>query len=111
MALSMADSLMNSKYTFDPINIRYLFNLWLNHGLNNGGRLYSIGLGGNISISMSEFNKEQTEFALEGDKFNNGNGALMRLAPIPICFLANEKDAMKYSELSSKTTHNGEESK
>jgi hypothetical protein len=32
-----------------------MFVMWLEHGLNNGGRPYSIGLGGNISISMSEF--------------------------------------------------------
>jgi hypothetical protein len=32
--------------------MRYMFILWLNNGLGNGGRKFSIGLGGNISISM-----------------------------------------------------------
>ena len=83
--------------------------MWLSHGLNNGGRPYSIGLGGNISISMHEFEKKQTEYAIEGDKFNNGNGSLMRLAPLPICFCSNINEALKYSGLQSRTTHNGEE--
>ena len=35
----------------------------------------------------------------------------MRLAPVPICFSKNINEAMKYSELQSKTTHNGDEAK
>lgn len=57
---------------------------------------------------MKEFMHQQTDFCEEGDKFNNGNGSLMRLAPIPICFLENEEEAMKNSALQSRTTHNGE---
>ena len=57
MGLSMADSVLLTDYHFNPQHIRYLFTLWLEHGLNNGGRAYSIGLGGNISISMYEFLK------------------------------------------------------
>jgi hypothetical protein len=53
MGLCMADSILLNNFTFNPIHIRYLFHMWLQHGLNNGGRPHSIGLGGNISISMS----------------------------------------------------------
>ena len=35
----------------------------------------------------------------------------MRLAPVPLCFLDDEENAMKYSGLSSRTTHNGQEAK
>lgn len=52
MALAIADSLLLNQFEFNPISIRYLFTLWLYHGLNNGQREESIGLGGNISISM-----------------------------------------------------------
>jgi ADP-ribosylglycohydrolase len=55
MGLCLADSLLLNDYHFNPKHIRYLFILWLKHGLNNGGRPHSIGLGGNISISMNEF--------------------------------------------------------
>jgi hypothetical protein len=55
----MADSILLNDYVFNPTHMRYMFVLWLEHGLDNGGRQYSIGLGGNISISMYEFMKEQ----------------------------------------------------
>ena len=48
----MAYGLMINKYEFDPIKNREMFHLWWYHGLGNGGRKHSIGLGGNISISI-----------------------------------------------------------
>ena len=60
MALAMAYSVLINNYKFDPIHTRYMFVMWLEHGLGNGGRQHSIGLGGNISISMSEFMHHQT---------------------------------------------------
>ena len=51
MALSLADSLLLNKLKLNPKHSRLMYHFWLNHGLNNGGRSYSIGLGGNISIS------------------------------------------------------------
>jgi ADP-ribosylglycohydrolase len=51
MGLSMGDSILLTDYHFHPQHIRYMFHMWLEHGLGNGGRPYSIGLGGNISIS------------------------------------------------------------
>jgi ADP-ribosyl-[dinitrogen reductase] hydrolase len=55
MGFCMADSILLNKYEFNPRHIRHAFIAWLHHGLDNGGRLRSIGLGGNISISMDEF--------------------------------------------------------
>ena len=52
MGLAMAFSLLLKDYKMDPIHMRYMFILWWHHGLGNGGRDHSIGLGGNISISM-----------------------------------------------------------
>ncbi len=52
MALCIADSLLLNKFELDPKHLRYMFHMWLYHGLNNGGRDVSIGLGGNIKISM-----------------------------------------------------------
>ena len=60
----MADSVLLTDYNFNPQHLRYMFTLWLEHGLGNGGRPYSIGLGGNISISMSEFKHHQRDFAI-----------------------------------------------
>ena len=65
MGLSMADSVLLNEYKCDPTHLRYLFTLWLRHGLNNGVRPHSIGLGGNISISMDEFMHRQDPFTAE----------------------------------------------
>ncbi len=89
MGLCMADCILLNDYVFNPTHMRYMFVLWLEHGLNNGGRSYSIGLGGNISISMYEFMKHQSEYTATGDRFNNGNGSLMRLAPVPVAYSHN----------------------
>lgn len=62
MALCMADSLIYYKYRFEPKHIRYLFLLWFFNGLNNGGRKHSIGLGGNIKISMEEFMHQRDDY-------------------------------------------------
>lgn len=109
MALCLADSILATNFNFNPIDLRYRFTLWLDYGLNNGGRPYSIGLGGNISISMEEFNKHQKEYCNEGDKFNNGNGSLMRLAPSAIGYHDNLELGMEVSAKQSRTTHNGDE--
>ncbi len=90
MGIAMGMSLLNKNYKFDPIHIRYMFILWLCHGLGNGGRKFSIGLGGNIKISMDEFMDNQTEYTAKGNQSNNGNGSLMRLAPIPVAFSTNK---------------------
>lgn len=107
MGLCMADSILLNDYIFNPTHIRYLFNLWLHHGLDNGGRPFSIGLGGNIAISMDEFMIKQEPYTHQGDRFNNGNGSLMRLAPIPVAYADNVEKGVEYSGLSSETTHNG----
>jgi ADP-ribosyl-[dinitrogen reductase] hydrolase len=107
MGLCLADSLLLTDYHFSPRHIRYLFTLWLENGLNNGGREYSIGLGGNISISMSEFRQKQESYTEAGDRFNNGNGSLMRLAPIPVAFSHQLERGVLFSGLQSLTTHNG----
>jgi ADP-ribosylglycohydrolase len=35
-----------------------------------------------------------TDYCILGDRFNNGNGSLMRLAPIPIAFQRDVKKAV-----------------
>jgi ADP-ribosyl-[dinitrogen reductase] hydrolase len=111
MSLCLADSILAKNFEFDPIDLRYRFLLWLDFGLNNGGRPYSIGLGGNISIAMSEFNKEQVPYCEEGDRFNNGNGSLMRLAPSAIGYVDDLELGMEVSAKQSRTTHNGDEAR
>jgi len=55
--------------------------------------------------------KRQDEYVQEGDQFNNGNGSLMRLAPIPVAFYDDSEKAIDLSVKQSLTTHNGLEAK
>lgn len=108
MALCLADSLLFNDFNLNPVDLRRRFLLWIQCGLNNGGRPYSIGLGGNIAISMEEFWKDPSRpYAEKGDEFNNGNGSLMRMAPAVTAFIDDKAKAIKTSEAQSWTTHNG----
>lgn len=60
---------------------------------------------------MSEFNKEQVPYCEEGDRFNNGNGSLMRLAPSAIGYVDDLELGMEVSAKQSRTTHNGDEAR
>lgn len=62
MALCLADSLLEKKLQFDPVDLRLKFLLWIEYGLNNGGRPHSIGLGGNIAQSMYDFVKKPSAY-------------------------------------------------
>ena len=58
---------------------------------------------------MYEFMRKQEDYTEEGDRFNNGNGSLMRLAPIPVAYCDDLEKGMEYSGKQSLTTHNGVE--
>lgn len=56
---------------------------------------------------MYEFMRVQEEYTAKGDQFNNGNGSLMRLAPVPVAYAFSLEKGIEYSGLQSLTTHNG----
>lgn len=58
---------------------------------------------------MFDFVKNPSPFTEELDKFNNGNGSLMRLAPVPIAYHTNLEKGESVATKQSKTTHNGDE--
>lgn len=85
-----------------------MFHLWWHNGLGNGNRKTSVGLGGNIAISIEEFkDNPESEYVEKGNMNNNGNGSLMRLGPVPIVFVNDIKEGMKIAGNQSQTTHNG----
>lgn len=111
MALCLADSILENKGYFSGIDLRYRFLLWWHCGYNNGCKDgLSYGLGGNIKDSFRDFYKNPKEDkCLSKDKHQNGNGTLMRLAPVPIYFHNNELKGMEFAENQSYTTHTGHE--
>ena len=113
MALCLADSLLVHQ-DFVPKDLRLRFLNWVQFGYNNSFALNeiqrgSVGLGGNISLSMGEFKRNQTEYTTAGDRNTSGNGSLMRLAPVPIYYHNDVNKAMEIAYKQSKTTHQGDE--
>ena len=99
MALCLADTLLVHQ-RLEPQDLRLRFLNWWAFGYNNafgydtasarhGG---SVGLGGNISQSMSEFYRHRTPYTEAGDRYTSGNGSLMRNGPVPV-FFAHEREA------------------
>lgn len=113
MSLCLADSLLSCKQ-FSPKDLRLRFLNWWQFGYNNAfhhdaERKGSVGLGGNISQSFSEFYDHQTEYTTAGDRNTSGNGSAMRLAPAPVYYWRDPTEAMRISYHQSKTTHQGDE--
>lgn len=93
MALCLADSLIKMK-RLDQIDLKNEFINWFLEGKNNPfasdeerENKCSVGLGGNIQMSLKEFMDNSSIGATQsGDKNTNGCGSIMRLAPIPIFY-------------------------
>lgn len=116
MALCLADSLLINK-GLNPRDLRIRFHNWWNFGYNNAfsddqtrsqGRS-SVGLGGNISASMKEFLKRQTEYTTIGSTNTAGNGSIIRCSPVPIYYHEDYEKGLEVAEMQSKTTHKGDE--
>eukprot|EP00759_Apiculatamorpha_spiralis_P035478 PhF_6_TR36202/c0_g1_i1/m.52803 len=119
MSLCVADSLLACG-TYIGGDCRARFHAWWEHGYNNAfrfdkerARRSSVGLGGNISHSISDLTPYNglggkdipAVFKLEGS--DAGNGSLMRLAPVPVRFCHNLPLAMDIAALHSQGTHPG----
>jgi ADP-ribosylglycohydrolase len=115
MGICIADCLLTNK-GFDPLDLRLRFVNWWSMGYNNAfgfdeerGSKGSVGLGGNISQSMSEFMRDETPYTLAGDRFTCGNGSVMRNAAVPLAYHKDMAAGMDVARKQSKTTHQGDE--
>lgn len=118
MGLCLLDSLI-AKPEFDAMDCMMRFVMWTSLGYNNafgfdserrkaaGLGSGSVGLGGNISLSISKFLREPRGATTAGDFNTNGNGSVMRLCPIAVRFWRDRRRAMDVAALSSLTTHQG----
>ncbi|CAF3442406.1 unnamed protein product [Rotaria sp. Silwood1] len=129
MALCLASSLISRK-GFDPYDQLVRYKWWYKHGyLSSTGRCFDIGNA--THKSLDEFCRRQNEcqrrlnsvseeqmdkFSYEemyrakldvncGESNANGNGALMRLAPVPLFFYREPEKAVEYSGRSARLTH------
>ena len=116
MALCLADSLLESGGRYKGSSTRTKYWLWWNCGLNNAFRKspgpprHSVGLGGNIKKSLDALSLgslPSNSYTPSVASSDAGNGSLMRLAPVPICFHRSMWSAMTMAAQSSFATHPG----
>jgi ADP-ribosylglycohydrolase len=91
------------------------FLAWWELGYNNAfrfdGKRHSVGLGGNISMSFEHYidGLSPDGLTMAGDSKTSGNGSIMRLGGVPVCFWDNINLAQDVAERQSRTTHRGNE--
>jgi ADP-ribosylglycohydrolase len=103
MALCLAESLVE-RGGFDPRDQMERYLRWWRDGhLSSNGRCFDIGL--TVSSALRRFEDTGEPYAGSTDPQSAGNGALMRLAPVPMFFAADPRAAVERAADSSRTTH------
>jgi ADP-ribosyl-[dinitrogen reductase] hydrolase len=103
MALCLADSLIQTG-TFEPRDHLHRYVRWRDEGyMSSNGRCFDIG--NTVHAALARFERTNEPYCGSVDPFSAGNGSLMRLAPVPLRWARNAKEAIEKSGESSRTTH------
>ncbi len=103
LALCLAESLVERR-GFDPRDQAERYLAWWREGhLSCTGNCFDIG--NTTKWSLQRFMETGEPYSGPIDPSKASNGSLMRLAPVPLFFHADPEEAVRYSGLSSKTTH------
>ena len=106
MALCLGASLLAHGFDLADQIDRYLD--WRDDGyMSSNGKCFDIGVATSAAIERYRATGETRAGSVKPD--SAGNGSIMRLAPVPIYYLATPKLALKYSAEQSKTTHRAPE--
>ena len=107
MALCLATSLLESG-GFDPGDQIGRYVRWFREGyLSSTGECFDIG--GTTSRALARFERTGEPYCGPTDPHSAGNGSLMRLAPVPMFFAGDAREAIDRSADSSRTTHGATE--
>ena len=102
LALCLLESLVEKG--FNPRDQLFRYAKWLHRGyMSSTGITFDIGR--TIEASVNQFILTGKRYTTLIHPTQVGNGALMRLSPVPLYFINNPKKAMLFSGISSKTTH------
>lgn len=102
MALCLAESLIEKGFDLVDQLERYL--RWYQEGyLSSKGECFDIG--NTVRDALDRFARERKPYSGSVDSRSAGNGSIMRLAPVPLFFAGNPREAVEKSGDSSKTTH------
>jgi ADP-ribosyl-[dinitrogen reductase] hydrolase len=103
MALCLAESLVESR-GFDPADQMRRYLLYYREGyLSVKG--YCFDIGGTVRAALEAFERTANPYSGLTDPYSAGNGSLMRLAPVPLFFATDPRQAIHFAGESSRTTH------
>lgn len=106
MMLCLADSLL-AKQGFDAQDQLLKYLRWYQDGYNSAiGGCFDIG--NQTELALNRFNCDINQTTAKFETHKAGNGALMRITPIPLVY-STVGEIMNYSELSTITTHNNDD--
>ncbi|GED72241.1 ADP-ribosylglycohydrolase [Brevibacillus reuszeri] len=107
MALCISESLI-AHNGFNPIDQMERYVKWYRHGhLSSIGECFDIGNA--TAEALQKFERTGDPFCGSDNPYSAGNGSIMRLAPVPLYFSDDLEEAVKWSALSSRTTHAAKE--
>jgi len=103
MALCLAESLLECS-GFNPKDQMKRYVRWWREGyLSSTGTCFDIG--NTTRTALAAFLKTGNPFSGPTEPRTAGNGSLMRLAPVPMFYAGNPREAIEKSGESSRTTH------
>lgn len=103
MALCLAESLVE-RSGHDPIDQLERYVRWWRQGhLSSTGRCFNIGRG--TKGALRRFEQMRVAYCGSTDSRASGNGSIMRLAPVPLAYARDPRQAVILSGDSSRTTH------
>ena len=110
MLLCLCDSILQ-RTTVDTPDLVTKFRSWWYQGYNACRHKMSLGLGGNTQEALERFDPENPLTLTGGSNPDTdaGNGALMRLAPVPAYWHQDLDTAMLMARKQAQTTHNVQE--
>ncbi|CAN5524437.1 ADP-ribosylglycohydrolase family protein [soil metagenome] len=103
MALCLAESLIELG-GFDPTDQLERYRRWYREG-HLSSKDVCFGIGGTTRESIERFEQTGEPYCGVEDPNRAGNGSIMRLAPVPLFFARNPREAIERSAESSRTTH------
>jgi ADP-ribosyl-[dinitrogen reductase] hydrolase len=107
MALCLAASLVHCE-GFNPVDQMNRYCNWRSVGyMSSTGNCFDIGL--TVSGALTRYLASGDPFAGDPDPRTAGNGALMRLAPVPMFWAADAQATWRQAGESTRTTHGAQE--
>lgn len=103
MALCLAESLIEHE-GLDQKDLLERFCRWAEHGENTSTGV-SVGIGQNTLRALGDFRRNGNLVAQPFGRKNDGNGSIMRLAPVASYFADNIEQALEAAKAQSVTTH------